>query len=103
MQSFLIILCTAEIVTLIVGTVVALASPGSGDAAGRAMGGAYLVIGVIALLLFFVVPALLLARSGHVLWLAAILSGIAAIPALVLGIGSVAAAAQSVWKRLRHR
>lgn len=97
MQSFVILLCTGEIVALIVGTALALAFPGGSDAAGRAMGAGYLVIGV-TLLLFFVLPALWLARSGHLLWLAAALSFVAAIPALVLGIGSLVAAGEALWK-----
>ena len=36
---------------------------------------------------------------GVVLWLAAILCGIAAIPALVLAIGSLVSAAEYLWSR----
>jgi hypothetical protein len=63
----------------------------------------YVAIGVTALLIFFVVPALVIASSGRVLWLAATLSGIAALPALILAVGSLVAAADVLGRRLRRR
>ncbi len=103
MQSIVITLCWAEIAMLILGAAMAIASGGQGDAAGRAMGTAYLVIGVTVLLVVFVLPAMLLAHTGHALWLAIVLSGVAALPAAVLGIGGVIGVAQAAWTRLRRR
>lgn len=59
----------------------------------------YLVIGVSVLLIFFVLPAFLLARKGHALWLATVLAGLAALPAFVLAVGSV----EFVWQKLGPR
>ena len=104
MQSILITLCCTDIVVLIVGVAGAIAaSSGQGDAAGRAMGTAYMVIGVIVLLILFVLPALWLASTGHALWLAMILSGLVGVPALVLFIGGIVAVGGLVSKRLRRR
>ncbi len=103
MQSFVIALAWTEIATLLIGATMAIASRGGGDAAGRALGTASLVIGVTGLLILFVLPALLLANSGRALWLAATLSGLAALPAFVLGVGSVFGVAEYVWKKLRRR
>ena len=103
MQSIVIALCWAEIAAIAVGVVMALASGGSGDAAGRALGTGYLVIGVTVLLIVFVLPAMLLATTGHASWLAMILSGAAAVPAVVLGIGGVIGLAEITWKKLRRR
>ena len=103
MQSFLVALCWTELVALIVGAGLSIAVPGGSDAAGRAMAIGYVVIGVTALVLLFVVPALVLASTGRVLWLAATLSAIAAIPAFILAVGSVFGAAEHAWRRLRRR
>ncbi len=103
MQSIVMALCWAEIAALVVGVVTAIASGGRGDAAGRALGTGYLVIGVTVLLLFFVLPAMLLAATGHVSWLAMILSGVAVPPAIVLGFGGVIGLAEITWKKLRRR
>ena len=103
MQSLLITLSLAEIAALVIGTVMAIAARGSGDAAGRALGIGYLVTGVAALLIFFVLPALLLARKGQILWLAAILAGLAALPAFVLAVGSLVGIAEIIWQKLGPR
>lgn len=103
MLSTVITVCWIEIAALIGGAVLILASPSSSDAAGRALGQGYVVILVTAVLLFFVLPAMLLARGGHVPWLAVTLAGIAAIPALGLAIGSVVSLAEYVSKRMKRR
>jgi hypothetical protein len=103
MQSFVITLCWVEIVALLVGGVMILASQGGSDAAGRALGIGYTVIGMTVLLIVFVLPALWLARSGHVVWLAATLAGVAAIPAFVLAVGGLVGVVEFVAKKLRRR